>query len=280
MRIFVTGGTGFIGAHFIRLALEKGHDVIALRRPSSGCCIPLPNEPEWHESSLTDIPDELLASCDALFHFAAQGVSPQPTDWGTAFDVNVQQSLKLMVQANRLKLQHIVCCGSCFEYGLSGTRYDFIPVDAPLEPVGPYAASKAAFSLALGALARTSSSSWSLLRPFHLYGEGQDNSNFWPSLRKAALAGEDFAMTAGEQVRDYMPVEDAVIAFIECLAEPRLPNQLKIANIGSGLPTSIRVFAEKWWRHWNASGELKIKALPYRENEVMRFIPQLKLSQL
>ena len=41
-----------------------------------------------------------------------------------------------------------------------------------------------------------------VLRPFEVFGEGQHESLFWPSLQKAALAGEDFAMTAGEQFRD------------------------------------------------------------------------------
>ena len=44
-------------------------------------------------------------------------------------------------------------CGSCFEYGLSGTQYAFIPPDAPLMPVGAYAASKAAASVAVCGIA-------------------------------------------------------------------------------------------------------------------------------
>jgi dihydroflavonol-4-reductase len=32
MRIFVTGATGFIGAHFVERALEEGHEVTGLYR--------------------------------------------------------------------------------------------------------------------------------------------------------------------------------------------------------------------------------------------------------
>ena len=276
MRVFVTGATGFMGGHFVKIALERGYEVVALRRKGSASRIHLSQEPEWLEAGLTEVPDDLLGSCDALVHFAAQGVSPQVTSWDTAFDVNVQQSIKLMAQADQLGLSHIVCCGSCFEYGLSGARYDHIPVDAPLEPIGPYAASKAAFALALTALARSSDHSWTLIRPFHLYGEGQDESNFWPSLRTAALSGKDFAMTPGEQLRDYMPVEDAAMSFIKSLARSGSSGRLTTVNLGSGQTVTMREFAEKWWKRWEATGSLKIGALPYRDHESMRFVPQIE----
>ena len=32
MKIFITGGTGFIGSHFIDAAIKEGHEIIALRR--------------------------------------------------------------------------------------------------------------------------------------------------------------------------------------------------------------------------------------------------------
>ncbi len=275
MRLFVTGGTGFIGSHFLDHALIEGHEIVALRRPTSTQRSPDSPRLNWHEGQLDNVPDELLETCDALVHFAAEGVSPQPTDWGRAFQANVQSSLKISVQAEQLGVGHLIACGSCFEYGLSGSRYSKIPVDAPLEPVGPYASSKASFSLAFEALARTSASSFSILRPFHLFGEGQDERNFWPSLRKAAESGEDFAMTSGEQIRDFMPVKEAAKQFLKCLERPPVAGQANLLNLGSGEPISLADFASYWWRQWNAQGELKLGELPYRDSEVMRFIPEL-----
>ena len=54
MKIFVTGGTGFIGSHFLKQALAIGHDLICLRRPGSRTRIPLKSEPTWLEGSLED----------------------------------------------------------------------------------------------------------------------------------------------------------------------------------------------------------------------------------
>lgn len=275
MRIFLTGGTGFIGSYFLKLALAAGHEIVALRLPGTVPVIPISGTPEWLEVFLDSVPLDTLCGCDALVHFAAYGVSPQPTDWNISFEINVRQSLILMAAALEANIPHLVACGSCFEYGKSGERYEFIPADAPLEPIGPYAASKAAFSLALAAMARSSKSGFTLLRPFHLFGEGQHPSNFWPSLRSAAQSGADFPMTAGGQVRDYQPVEAVAAAFLSAAESVPPPHGLRVRNLGSGTPITLRDFASCWWKRWDAVGTLKIGALPYREDEVMRFVPQI-----
>lgn len=275
MKIFVTGGTGFIGSHFLRLALEAGHEVTASRRPGSKPVIPLELQPNWIEGSLDQVSSVDLQGNDVLVHLAAQGVSPQLTDWSTAFDVNVRQSLSLFSLASTSGIPHLVACGSCFEYGKSGERYEFIPPDAPLEPIGPYAASKAAFSFAVESMARTASASFTLIRPFHLFGEGQHESNLWPSLRLAALSGNDFPMTAGEQIRDYMPVEQAAGEFLKIATKKTPPWKFKVLNIGSGQPVTLKDLTTQWWRQWNAEGELLIGAIPYRSGEVMRFAPEI-----
>ncbi len=275
MRIFVTGGTGFIGAHFLKLALEGGHEVFALRRPGSRPVIRLDRQPKWHEDALDEVPAAVLEKCDALVHFAAQGVSPQATDWNLAFKVNVCQSLRLFATAESVGVPHIIASGSCLEYGRGGERYHRIPPDAPLEPIGPYAASKAAFSLAMQALARSSISAFTLLRPFHLYGLGQHQANFWPALRRAALAGEDFPMTGGAQVRDYMPVGAAAARFLEVTTCGPPPSGYHVENIGSGCAITLAEFATQWWEKFTASGSLLIGKIPYRTDEIMRFVPEI-----
>jgi UDP-glucose 4-epimerase len=277
MKIFVTGSTGFIGSHFLKRALAARHEVIALRLPGDGPKIPLATQPEWVEGSLADNWSGKLASCEALVHFAAVGVSPQTASWDQLYAVNVQQSLQLWLLAANARVKRLVICGSCFEYGKSGERFEFIPADAPLEPANAYAASKAAATVTALALAVERQIELIILRPFHVFGEGQHEGNFWPSLRKAALAGEDFHMTAGEQVRDFVPVEAVAEVFVDALTRADLhPGEPKIENVGTGEPQTLRAFAGHWWKHWGAKGSLKIGALPHRAGEVMRYVPQIR----
>jgi nucleoside-diphosphate-sugar epimerase len=272
MRIFLTGGTGFIGSYFLRSALEAGYSITALRR-TSGAKIPLLREPCWLERIMPEVTSADLGGHDALVHLTAVGVSPQKADWATLFRVNVTESLDLWQRAADAGIHRFLICGSCFEYGTAGERYDSIPPDAPLEPSSAYGASKAAATMAAVALARERRLSLTVARPFHTFGEGQHRDNFWPSLRSAALAGADFPMTAGAQVRDFMPVEDVAAAFLRLLETSPTPGEPVIRNIGTGHPTTLRAFAESWWSRWNASGKLLPGALPYSAREVMRYVP-------
>lgn len=274
MKIFVTGGTGFIGGHFLKAAIAAAHDVLAVRRRGSKTRIPLPKEPTWLDGNLDDDRSRELSQCTALVHLAAAGVSPQKASREELFDVNVRQSVQLWKCAAKAGVKRFIICGSCFEYGKSGERYEFIPADAPLEPANPYAESKAAATQTALELAKEHALELLMLRPFHVFGESQHESNFWPSLRKAALAGEDFPMTAGEQIRDFIPVETVAEKFVAALARKDLQaGAPKIENVGTGQPQTLRAFAEFWWKQWNAKGQLKIGVLPYRDNEVMRYVP-------
>jgi nucleoside-diphosphate-sugar epimerase len=274
MRILVTGATGFIGGHFLNTALAAHHEVFALRRPCSRPRVRLIAEPVWVDAQLDKVRASTLKGIESLVHFAAVGVSPQETTWAECFRWNVMASLRLCAEAIKAGVRRLVICGTCHEYGRVGERYDFIPPDAPLEPVGPYAASKAAASVALMGLARAMNSELVLLRPFNVYGEGQYEKNFWPALRKAALTGEDFEMTPGGQIRDFIPVEQVANRFVEALSESDANRgQPIIHNIGTGCPRMVLSFAKELWSLWGAKGQLLPGAKPYSRDEVMRYVP-------
>lgn len=275
MKLFVTGSTGFLGSHFLRAALGKGHLVTALRR--SAASLPrlnLPALPCWLEKDLCKVTSDDLAGHDVLVHLAAAGVDLQ-AGWEECFRVNVIESLSLWRTAASAGIEQFIICGSCFEYGRSGERYEFIPTDAPLEPLGPYAASKAAATMAAIGLAAEKNLRLLLVRPFHVFGEGEAESRFWPSLRKAALAGEDFPMTVGEQVRDFVPVETAAHQLLDAYSNLPPPGRPEIRHIGAGCPQTLQAFAEHWWSRWNARGQLILGAKSYRQGEMMSYVPQI-----
>lgn len=276
MRLFITGGTGFIGSHFINVALSAGHEAIALRRSSqSRPRISLIAEPIWLQKTMANTMQADLVGCDALVHFAAYGVTEGMNDWTRCFQINVTESLHLWRRAADAGVKRIVICGSCFEYGKSGEMYDYIPVDALLVPTGAYHASKAAASMAALALGYERKLELVILRPFHVFGEGEEKYRFWPSLRRAAKGGFDFPMTKGEQVRDFIQVEDVAKEFIYACEMQLNIGMPQIKNLGSGHPQTLREFAQSWWKKWEASGKLVFGAIPYRPGEIMRYVPKL-----
>jgi nucleoside-diphosphate-sugar epimerase len=274
MKIFVTGGTGFIGSHFLPRLLAAEHEVVALKRPGSSPRLQLAAQPRWLIKEMPDVTAGDLQGAQTLVHLAAHSANVPYDTLGECLRWNVFESCRLFEKAARAGVRRFIVAGSCFEYGKSAERYDFIPVTAPLEPTQSYPISKAAASIALAGLAREKNLEMLIARIFQVFGEGELASRLWPSLRKAALAGEDFPMTAGEQTRDFIPVERVAEIFVNALSRTDLkPGTPVIENAGTGEPRTLRAFAEHWWRHWNAKGKLLAGAVPYRENEVMRYVP-------
>lgn len=273
MKLFVTGGTGFIGRHVLEQLGRGGHEVVALCRGEMPADLP---GVRWLQVPMDELQPGHFDGVQALVHLASVGISPRVASWDECFHWNVAAMIRLVRQAHAAGVRRVVAAGTFAEYGRSADAFDTIPPDAPLLPTNAYAASKAAGFMALSALSAELQLELAYLRIFSAFGEGQHASNFWPSLRAAALAGQDFEMTPGEQVRDYIPVEDVAAAFVEAALRPGLPAGLPTAeNVGTGRPVTMRAFAEHWWRVWGATGRLLVGAKPYRPNEPMRFVARL-----
>lgn len=277
MRLFVTGATGFIGSHFVNHAIAKGHEVVALRRSEKSLPrITLLHEPTWLTKSMADVGESDLAGADCLVHLAAAGISPRVATWGELLEWNATVPAKLLLRAIGAGLTRWVVTGTFAEYGNAGVRYEFIPPDAPLEPTFAYAGSKAAASVLFRTIAAEQKARLSYLRLFSVFGAGQHEENLWPTIRQAALAGGDLPLTAGDQVRDFVSVEQVAAELLMAAQDETVePGVARVRNIGTGQPQTVRAFAEHWWREFGARGMLLVGALPYRDGEVMRYVPQI-----
>lgn len=273
--VFLTGGTGFIGSHFLQLAGVGRVPIRALRRNStSSTKFPVSTPPEWIEGALDALTAEHFEGCRTLVHLASPGVSPQQATCQELIYWNVLAFEKMINTAAAAGVKRFIVAGTFAEYGRGADGHEFIPGDCNLMPTTPYAASKAAAWMIAQSFAVEKQIEFCWLRIFSAYGEGQHPANFWPALRAAALAGEDFRMSPGEQIRDYIEVEKVASLFLKAATSLDLRAGAPVQyNIGSGTPVSMRSFAERFWKEWNAQGRLHVGALPYRDNEVMRFVP-------
>lgn len=277
MRIFLTGGTGFIGSYVLAAALEAGYEVLALRRSSASApVIPLPRHPQWCDGDLASLQASQLQGIDAVLHLASAGVSPKRASWAQLAQANVAGSLRLMELAVSAGVRRCVVAGTSHEYGKVALRYEAIPPDAPLEPLNPYGASKAAAFQLMRAFAIVEGLEFFYGRIFSAYGEGQYSGNFWPSLRRTALAGDDLHMTSGRQVSDFIPVSAVATHLLAACSRPDvLAGQPLVVNIGSGTATSLLAFAEAEWSRLGATGRLLPGSLPERPDQIERYVPDL-----
>jgi UDP-glucose 4-epimerase len=273
MKIVLTGSTGFIGSHLLVALMQAGHEVVGVRRQGSKPVIPLEQKPIWLEKSVEKITADDLADVEVLIHLASVGVSPQQATWHELEQINVAAGLRLIQLANQARVRRFVAAGTCLEYGTEAEEWVNIPPEAALRPVTPYGASKAAGFLMLHAYAIINSIELYYGRIFTAYGEGQYSQNLWPSLRKAALAGVDFLMTDGEQVRDFIPVQKVANHLLFAVERTDLqPKKPLIENIGSGQGQRVADFASQQWKNFGATGCLRIGAIPNQPHQPARIV--------
>src|SRR5207245_1839004 len=79
-------------------------------------------------------------------------------------------------------------------------------------------------------------------RLFYMYGDDQPATSLWPSLKAAAVAGQqEFSMSGGEQLRDYLPVEEVARRLVALALDPAERGPV---NVCSGRPVAVREFVE------------------------------------
>ncbi len=240
MKLFVSGGAGFIGSNFIRLALslEKGYTVVNYDKLTYAGNLSnlagLTGNPNHQfikgdvcEASATE---SAIAGCDAVVHFAAEShvdrSIAQPAD---AIRTNVTGTFVLLQAARKLQTQRFVHISSDEVYG-DIPPGSFTDENFPVVPSSPYSASKAAADLMILSFVRTYGFPALITRCSNNYGPHQFTEKFLPLIIAQALGGKSLPIYGdGLQQRNWLHVEDNCRAIFAVLERGRLGH---IYNIG------------------------------------------------
>jgi UDP-glucose 4-epimerase len=250
-RYLITGGAGFIGSHLVDALITEGHLVRVLDDLSSG------TEENLHpraELRIADVTDQdavrsALEGIDGCFHLAAiASVERGRREWLRCHTVNLSGTITVFEEARRSQaisgeLLPVVYASSAAVYG----NPNEVPIseDAPTRPISAYGVDKLGCDQHAAVAARTYDLSTIGLRFFNIYGPRQDPHSPYSGVisvfcdrilraRPLTVHGD------GQQVRDFVYVDDAIRALHKAMLLARLGPTSQVFNVCSGVGTTIR----------------------------------------
>lgn len=241
MRVLVTGAAGFIGSHLVDRLAADGHEVVGVDDMSTGH-----NVPETADVRRMDVADPALVTLAAGYrpevvcHLAAQ-VSVRASVADPAHDakVNVLGTANTLEAARAAGARKVVFTSSCAVYGVPDTLP--VPVDAPLRPRSPYAASKVSGEIYAEMYKALHDLDYTTLVLANVYGPRQSpegEAGVISIFSDALIAGKPTQIYGdGKNTRDYVYVLDVVDAFARACGERGGGRRF---NVGTGVQTSDR----------------------------------------
>jgi nucleoside-diphosphate-sugar epimerase len=264
MKIAVTGASGFIGRNVVA-ALARNSDVelVASSRSAGVALVPGVRHVALDMAEPEDAFDR-LGRPDVLVHLAWNGLPNYRSLHHFETELPAQyRFLRGLVDDG---LTRLVVAGTCYEYGMQSGALEETMAGLP---TNPYALAKLTLHKQLEFLKAQVPFALTWARLFYAYGEGQAPSSIYSLLRAAVARGDArFPMSAGEQLRDFLPIE-TVSGYLATLA--RQDGDVGIVNICSGQPTSIRSLVERWLADNGWSIALDLGHYPYPDYEPLAF---------
>lgn len=265
-KVLVTGASGFLGKHVCALLKEIGACPVAAIHSTKMIgldCVSLDlNSQESVTAALHSVtPDfviHLAASLNRTQNQEAETETRQLNELGTARLLNAIQTIPTVKRPRSLLL-----AGTADVYGPNPSP---CTEDRPLQPLNSYGRSK----LKAWQLALESQLPCVEARIFMLYGEGQSKRSFIGDLVDAIETGREFAMSPGEQTRDFIWAQDAAEAIVHLGRTASLYRQS--VNLCTGQEHSLKdsvLIAETILGREIAKN---IGAFPYRQQECFRLV--------
>jgi UDP-glucose 4-epimerase len=254
MKIFVTGGAGYIGSVCCDVLLNSGHSVVIFDNLSEGHHRAVDDRAEFIEGDLQDRQRTMSilrdVRPDAVMHFAANAlVGESMENPSKYFRNNVANGINLLDGMIEAGVKRLVFSSTCAIFGPP----ERVPIDETLtpRPISPYGESKLAFEKILRWYDELHELKFVSLRYFNAAGAsekfGEDHrteTHLIPNVLKVALGekphveifGTDYDTPDGTCIRDYIHIVDLAQAHMLALESPRS----EFYNLGTGGGASVR----------------------------------------
>ena len=264
----VTGSTGAIGHALCSRLLAEGVRVVAVCRPRSARADTLPwsgdlVRVDCELSELSSLPELVPGGADAFFHLAWSHTTGAGRNDMEAQVRNIQYTLDACRAAGALGCKVFVGAGSQAEYGRADGP---LRPDTPCFPENGYGMAK----LCAGQMSRAECRGLGIdhvwPRILSVYGPHDGENAMIPQVIRQLLHGEKPALTAGEQLWDYLYADDAAEALYRMALSGR---DGAIYPLGSGVARPLREYVEELRDAIDPSLPLGFGLVPYGAQQVM-----------
>jgi nucleoside-diphosphate-sugar epimerase len=233
MRIFITGGTGFIGKWLVNELSVRGHELLVLKREAADC--QNSNGIYYISGNLNGLEKVAKYAADfkpqILTHLAWEGLPDYSFE---ASKKNIDYGLGVYRFAKDLGCHTIVSTGSCWEYA---ARFGMLSEnDNRLCTYSLFPAAKNALRFCGEAFAQEHGLNFYWLRLFFVYGPGQRSTSLIPYIVDSIKRGRKINLSNPNNRNDFIYVKDAITAICEVIeTQPKH----HLYNIGSGEVTAV-----------------------------------------
>jgi UDP-glucose 4-epimerase len=277
MKVLVTGGAGYIGAHAVRELKKAGDEVVVFdnliyghRELAQGARLII------GELENVALLREVFAEhqFDAVMHFAAFAyVGESVENPAKYYRNNVVATLNLLDAMREAKVNRVIFSSTCATYG----EPKEVPIaeSHPQNPINPYGASKVMVERILQDYSVAYGLKYVALRYFNAAGAdesgeiGEDHNpetHLIPLVLDAALGkrkhisiyGTDYDTPDGTCIRDYIHVTDLANAHVLGLKYLEKGGASDVFNLGNGNGFSVREVIE-------AAGRITGRKIPFVE---------------
>ena len=309
MSILVAGGAGYIGAHVVRLLLERGDEVIVVDDLSYGS----PERVEGAEVIKLDVASgqavEVLADAmerrgvTAVIHFAARkqvGESVARPGW--YYQQNVGGLANMLLAMEQARVEQMIFSSSAAVYGMPPV--EVVPEDIDCHPINPYGETKLIGEWMMADCQRAWGLRWAGLRYFNVAGSGWDDLGDMATLNLIPMVldrlsrgetpkifGTDYPTPDGTCIRDYIYVVDLAKAHVKAMQRVLDMDTAPIEyfNVGTGRGVSTYEVVDKFEKatgvkvNWSYAprreGDIeKVWANPDKANNVLGWRAEANLE--